>query len=202
MTIARFQEFFNGYVHGNNPGSAVIKTRGDFSREAPEIFGAFFPALCAINSSDEFTPTDDLPYKPFQRIDRNIVDQTILQRAIQNLRGSKHTDVEHRRKQTVVQQRFFKHNGIFIIAELGHAVFKKLLQPLLACFIPNRVGNGIAEAADIVRKVLKGVGTSLLRKVVYGRKFNLYNRFSFWVFLSVFAVKSPLSTGWLARFIE
>ena len=73
MTIASFEYFFNRLVNGYDTCTAVIETGRNFSVKPPKIAGTRIAAFAYLHAPNKFSPAYDLSYKPFGRIEWDII---------------------------------------------------------------------------------------------------------------------------------
>ena len=85
VTVSGFKNSANRIVDWRDAGCSVVETRRNFSRVVPMIRRSHFDAMILVGRPDEFSPTDDLSEKSFQRVDWHFILFRKRQRLFYNL---------------------------------------------------------------------------------------------------------------------
>ena len=73
MAVSSFEDVTNRLVDWWNAARALVETGGDLASVVPMVCRSHLDTVVLVGRPNKFTPTNDLPDKSFERIERYFV---------------------------------------------------------------------------------------------------------------------------------
>ena len=93
---------------------------------APEVARRLLVAVDAVNTTDEFTPAEDLPDKPFYAFDRQPFRRVTVEDGCDDLVRRQQAEIQGRAQRTMEYGCRSPADGVFVGPELRQALVEKI----------------------------------------------------------------------------